>query len=200
MLALGSLVFVAGCGSNNREITIGTKLNSLPASDFSLMSHRGEEVSLHEHNGHVILLTFLFTTCPDICPLIASELYATMMALRPDQRDLVTVLGITVDPEFDDADAMDQFTQRHGLDQFPTWHGLIGERSELESVWNAYGIDPVAVGEQVERHRSGRVVPLAKSHTDAVFLIDKQGNQRALLRSGFDPEKLASEIAKKLLS
>lgn len=53
---------------------VGTDLGAVPAPDFQLTDERGEPVSLASLRGKAVVLTFLYTSCPDTCPLVATKL------------------------------------------------------------------------------------------------------------------------------
>jgi protein SCO1/2 len=64
---------------------------------FALHDQDGQRVGLAGQRGPVVLLTFLYIHCPDVCPLVAGNLNVTLRALGPRRRH-VRVLAITVDP------------------------------------------------------------------------------------------------------
>lgn len=160
----------------------GTELDNVPAQDFELASHQGRQVTLSEFRGRPVVLTFLYTSCPDICPLTAERLKLALNLLGGDA-ERVAVLAVSTDPEGDDLEAAQRFSRAHGLAE--RWHFLVGSRVELEPVWKAYY---VAAVEQPgsPAHRVG--------HTDATFLIDKQGRLRSLLRADLDHAALAEDL------
>ncbi len=51
--------------------------------DFALTDHEGERVRVSDLRGKIVLLTFLYTQCPDICPLMADNLNAALLELDP---------------------------------------------------------------------------------------------------------------------
>jgi len=194
LLLAATPVLLSGCvGGGDAKLT-GTDLGKTAAPNFTLLDHRGSPVQLSALNGQVIVLTFIFTNCVDICPVTASNIRATYEQLSDELREKVAFVAVTVDPERDTAAALTGFSEKFDLTGVPQWHALTGTRAELEPVWISYGIDPGAVAEEVESHTSGSGRPYQLSHTDAVYLIDPQGRERTLLRSSFDPEAMAKDI------
>lgn len=186
--------FLTGCmGGGDAKLT-GADLGKTVAPDFTLIDHRGATVQLSALKGETVVLTFIFTNCPDICPVTASNLRATYEQLAADLRPKVAMVAITVDPERDTPAALTEFSTRFDLQDVAQWHALTGSRAELEPIWVSYGIDPGAVTEEVESHFSGSGRPYTLSHTDAVYLIDPDGRERVFLRSSFDPKALARDI------
>jgi protein SCO1/2 len=104
---LGCVLLAAGCGSSKRQARfVGSTLHhpSRPP-DCRLADQHGRVVHLAGLNGKVVLLTFLYTHCPDVCPLTASNLNAALLRLGPD-RHAVEVLAVSVDPAGDTPNAV----------------------------------------------------------------------------------------------
>lgn len=193
-MALAGTLLVAGCSTSSKSKLAGTELNGAEAPDFTLTDQTGAAVSLSDFRGKPVALSFIFTTCPDICPLIASQMRAAYDLLPDDRRDKVVFLGVTVDPDRDTPEALQAFAARFELDAVPGWHGLSGARPELEAVWRSYGIGAVEIAEEVNSHGSGSREVARIRHTDAVYLIDTDGKQRAMLRADADPADLAANL------
>lgn len=158
----------------------GTDLGSTPAPDFRLTDQFGKPISLSQFHGEPVVLTFLFTNCPDVCPLTAEKLHAVQLQLGKDASH-VMMLAVSVDPKRDDRAAALHFSQEHKLNS--NWHYLIGSESELSPVWNAYSVYSQSVA--------------AKStitHTSAVYVIDKEGRERIFFGDAFTPTQLATDL------
>jgi len=178
---LGTLSFVlflllASCA---RESLAGTDLGGQVAPDFTLVDGgTGERVSLSAQRGRVVLLTFIYTQCPDICPLTAERIRnaADQVSARGGRG---TYLAVTVDPAHDTPQAIREFLDAHRLKG--TLRYLTGDKPSLAAVWRSYSIDvgPAEVG---------------VAHLDAIILIDKLGRARILLNSDVDPRVIARDI------
>ena len=95
--------FLVGCASP--EPFIGTELTSGDAAaPFELRNQLGDRVTLSDHAGKVVLLTFLYTNCPDVCP-ITTRLLRDAHELLGDDADDVSIVAISVDPERDSVEA-----------------------------------------------------------------------------------------------
>jgi protein SCO1/2 len=146
----------------------GTELGGTDAPDFTLTDGlSGHAVTLSAQRGQVVALTFLYTTCPDVCPLTATRFKAAQTDLRGDA-GRVTFIAISVDPDRDSPKAVQDFSAAHELAS--NWHYLVGGRAQLAPVWAAYGIGVQAGSTTV-------------THNDAVYLIDARGRERVLLHS-----------------
>ncbi len=153
----------------------GTELGATDAPDFTLSDGvSGRSVSLSAQRGQVVALTFLYTTCPDVCPLTASRFRAAQESLAGDAGRVVFI-AVSVDPDRDTPRATQDFSAAHGLST--NWYYLVGGRAQLAPVWSAYGIGVQPGSASV-------------THNDAVYLIDRRGRERVLLHS----EDLAANL------
>ncbi len=199
-LALLLVAATSACGSSSNKLT-GTSLDKAPAPDFTLTDQRGQTVQLSSLRGHAVALTFIYTNCTDICPLIAEKLHAAYEMLSPSQQQNVDLLAVTVDPTRDDQAALQKFSEKHSLADTANWHALTGEPNALAKIWSDYYIDASGMIEEDATPEPG-ATPTPEStpgnappaHTDAIFLIDKDGNERVLLRSSVDYKSIAADL------
>jgi len=140
----------------------------IPPQDFALRDQDGERVTLADHRGEVVVLTFLYSTCEDTCPLTAQQIRGAMDQVGHD----VPALAVSVDPENDTARRAQQFLLAQKLTRRMRF--LLGSREELAPIWKAYGIQPQGEGFE---------------HSAYVLLIDRQGRQRI----GFPIQQLTPE-------
>jgi protein SCO1/2 len=130
----------------------------IPPKDFTLTDEDGKRVSLPGYRGHVVVLTFMYSTCQDTCPVTATTIRGALDELGHD----VPALAVSVDPAHDTPDTAEAFLVKRGLSA-GRMHFLLGTRAQLQPVWKAYGIQPQGKGFE---------------HTARVVLIDKRGRQR----------------------
>ena len=170
-----------GCASD--DAFEGTVLD--PADDapeISLSDQFGETVALSDFAGKVVLLTFLYTSCPDVCPIVAETLRRTHQLLGKDA-ERVQIVAVSVDPDRDSVEAAHQYSEQREMQD--KWRFLVGPEEELEPIWFSYWLDPVVsdgVGRDGESHAAGPVGPgeYLISHGAPVFLIDAEGRRRVL--------------------
>lgn len=157
----------------------GTDLGGTPAPNFQLTDQFGNPISLQQFKGKPVVLTFLYTHCPDVCPLTAERLHSTMLELGKDARN-VGVLAITTDPKRDDVAAALHFSQQHQMTN--DWHYLTGTDQQLSPVWASYSIYAQARQQNI-------------NHSMAIFVLDKQGRERVFLSSNdFTPAQLTADL------
>lgn len=161
----------------------GTDLGKTPAPDFKLTDQTGTTMSLSDFRGKVVVLTFLYTHCPDECPLIASKLATTSGLLGDTTMKQTSFVAVSVDPTNDTPIAIAKFVQDHDL--VGKLHYLVGTEAQLKPVWSAYS---VYAATSVSTS-SGSV-----SHSTRVIVIDQAGNERINLDSDLDPNDLAFDV------
>jgi protein SCO1/2 len=150
----------------------------LPARDFSLRDQDGKQVSLAGLAGKYRIVTFLYTNCPDVCPLIATNLNEALRRLTPAQRAQVRVLAVSVDPKGDTKASVRRFVAAHRL--LPQFRYLTGTRAQLVPVWKAYGI-------AVQPPGKTSVV----AHTSWELLVTPEGKGEVL----YDAQARAAAVA-----
>jgi protein SCO1 len=169
----------AAVANQNQTDLQGTDLGSTPAPDFRLTDQFGKTVSLSDFHGEPVILTFMYTHCPDVCPLMAEKLHTVQIQLGKDASK-VMMLAVSIDPVRDTQASALNFSQGHKLNT--NWHYLIGTQNELAPVWNAYSIyaQPAA--------------NTTITHTDAVYVIDKQGRERVFFSDDFTSTELTNDL------
>jgi protein SCO1 len=158
----------------------GTNLGGTPAPNFLLKDQFGNSISLAQFKGMPVVLTFFYTHCPDVCPLTAEKIHTTMQSLGSNAQH-IAVLAVSMDPKGDTAINAQNFAQAHRLGNY--FYYLLGTHSQLAPVWASYSVDAQAATS------SGTV-----DHSTAVYVIDKKGNERALLDNSFSSSQLASDL------
>ena len=106
-----------------------------PAPDFTLTDQNGQNVSLSDFEGKVVVVAFTYTACPDVCLAIEANLHYVNTEMA-DEDDLV-ILSMTIDPARDTPEHLWGWTNVRGYD----WPHLTSENhSELQHVWSDYNL------------------------------------------------------------
>jgi protein SCO1 len=108
------------------------------ARDFRLRDQDGKWATLADARGQVVILTFLYSTCRDLCPAQAAEIVQAVGQVGEG----VMVYGVSVDPVGDTPERTRAWLEKYGLYGGPV-RFLVGTRQELAPVWRAYGIVPL---------------------------------------------------------
>ena len=152
------------------------------AAPLVLTAQDGARLSLGDLGGKVVLLTFIYTTCTDTCPLLTGKLAGVREKLGADFGARTHFLSVTVDPERDTPDVLRAYGQRFRADP-AGWAFLTGTPDEVAEVTQAYGIF-------VRRTPRGDV-----DHTFLTSLIDRHGMLRVqYLGTRFDPDELLADV------
>ncbi|MCG7198594.1 SCO family protein [Marinobacter pelagius] len=156
----------------------------MPELDFELMGSRGETVTPQDSAGTIRLLYFGFTSCPDVCPTTLTDLRKAVNQLPRDYRDDVTTLFVSVDPERDTPERLASYASFFG-DQVV---GLTAAEPELRELSKRY------------RTTFGYDEPDADgnynvSHSSAVYVFDRTGKARLLLRPGLTTQQVSEDLA-----
>jgi|GEM_PF-691942 len=165
------ILLFAGC---LQEKFSGIAPNPYPAPEFGLTNQYGEEASLSDFRGRVVVMSFLYTSCPTVCPLIISKFIEAADMLGDTAGNEVIFIAVSVDPEGDTVEGVKGFVEKKGLGG--KMYYLTGDRSELEEVWNYYNV----YVNKSEPDASGNYMI---DHTAIVYVIDKKGNLRLLYPS-----------------
>jgi protein SCO1 len=118
-----------------------------PVPEFALRNQDGETVT--RPPGSPVIYAFIYSHCEDTCPFEVQQIRASLDALGRD----VPVLGVSVDPANDTPQSARAFlAEQHmtGRMEF-----LLGDREELEPLWEAFGVDPQRDGRE---HSAGIVL------------------------------------------
>ena len=144
-LILAISIMLAGCmGGVEEDVFYGEDINPpVPVTDFILTDENGDYFSLSEYEGKVVVVTFLFTSCPDICPIVSANLDYLSDMLGDDYGTEVEILTITVDPWTDNSSVLHQYREQRGLH----WPHLTGSVEDLEGIWLEFdvGLQPLSL-------------------------------------------------------
>jgi protein SCO1 len=185
---LGTRTHIGGITSSSAATTAnssglqGTDLGETQAPNFRLTDQFGKPISLSQFKGELVVLTFLYTHCPNVCPLTAEKLHTTMLSLGSDAQR-VAVLAVSTDPRGDTMATALSFSKAHKMLNY--WHYLLGTQSQLSPVWSSYAVYAAPTPSAT----SGSV-----THTTALFVIDKQGRERVFFGDDFTSAQLAADL------
>ncbi len=110
-----------------------------PAPAFSLIDQQGRRTALTDFRGKVAIVTFLFTNCTDVCPVLPQILNRVDQLMTEDERKKLAYVGISIDAKRDTPAQMQKFMRDHGLAE-SRWTLLGGTVKELTKAANDYGV------------------------------------------------------------
>ena len=172
----GVLLFAAGEKTVGGDAFAGaTRPPTIPPAEFGLRDEEGQPVRLADLRGKPVVVTFLYTTCKDTCPLTVDQIRFALDELGHD----VPVVAVSVDPRSDSARAAKRFSQQRRMSGRMRW--VLGDETKLRRLWKAYGVQPQSDREE---------------HSATTVLLDGRGRQRVgFATSVLTPQALAHDIA-----
>ena len=204
VLVFSWLIFI---GCSRTDNLLGTIIdNSLPAPEFNLQNQFGNTVSISDYRGQVVVLTFLYSYCEDICPIV-SNYFQQVYQLLEDDTDKVAFVIVSVDPKHDTIENVYKYSDDRGM--LHKWTYLVGDEGQLKRVWSSYYVDPTLsknteysdkINENsissgtVDSFRDSIGVGYEIIHSAPIYLIDPNGIMRVLFTLPFDPVNLVHDI------
>ena len=132
------------------------------APELALVNQSGQPLTLMELRGKVVLLTFTYSTCAEVCPLITAAMVTLQQRLTAAERQQVFFLSVTAQPEVDTPAVLHAYAHRLGVD-LASWAFVTGHPQAVQAVWQAFGLT-------VKPRATGVV-----DHPAWTFLIDREG-------------------------
>jgi protein SCO1 len=165
---------------------LGTKL----APRFSLRDQNGRPISLDQFRGRPVIVTFIDPLCRNLCPLEAKVLARVVAQLPVAQRP--AILAVSTNRW---ADARKNLLLDKSKWHLPNdWHWAVGAPAALARVWKAYAIGVSVATKTIAGIKVHRI-----THTEAAYLVDPSGHQRALYLYPFrasDVERTLRSLAR----
>jgi protein SCO1 len=181
VFAFGAIAFAASRRDENGDTTTASSAfegarmpPGIRTPDFRLQTQDGETVSMRDFRGSPVVVTFLYTTCEDTCPIQAQTIRGALDQLGHD----LPALAIAVDPPRDTADRAKAFlSEQRALGRIDF---VLGSRKQLKPLWDGFFIRPQSITEE---------------HQARTTLVDAKGYQRVgFPGSEATPERLAHDL------
>jgi len=174
---------LSGCFSDDEKWNAKDISGLMPELEFDLVGTNGEPVQADDLDGRIKLLFFGFTHCPDVCPTAMAQLQRAINAMPEDLRDEVRIVFVSVDPERDTPEQLATYESFFG-DRVT---GLTAEEPELRKLAKRYRTT-FGYGEPDENGNYD------VSHSNAVYVFDRGGEARVLIRDGLPTEKIRDDL------
>jgi protein SCO1 len=148
--------------------------------ELRLRDAQGRERSLADFRGKVVVVSFGYTHCPDVCPMTLSNLAKAVRQLG-DNGSRVQVLFVTVDPERDTPQVLGEYVPAFN----PTFIGLTGTREELSKATRDFHV-------YANARKEGETYLV--DHSAQMFALDREGRMRLVFAPDTPPKALASDL------
>jgi protein SCO1 len=179
--ALGLAVAAGPASGLANNPTITEPLPKIgPAPAFTLTNQDGKSFSLQDLRGKVAVVTFIFTTCSDTCPLLTAKLVGIHRKLAPDEP--VFFVEITVDPLNDSPVVLKKYAEAFSAPP-SRFAFLTGDFDEIHRVVRSYGV-------YYKQKEKGGI-----DHTFLTSIVDPSGTLRVqYIGSRFDPNEFLGDL------
>ncbi len=173
---------LAGCGAEGPKF----KSTDLTGADFgrelALAGHDGRPRTLADFRGKLVVLTFGYTFCPDVCPTTLADIAGVMKALGKDA-ERVQVVFVTVDPERDTREVLAQYVPAFDA----RFLGLYGDAAATQRAAKEFKIF-------YEKRAGSTPDSYSVDHSAQVYVLDAQGRLRLFVRQ----ERISADLAEDL--
>ena len=150
--------------------------------ELALADHNGVARTLGDFRGKVVLVTFGYTRCPDVCPTTLSDLASAVRKLGPEG-SRVQVLFVTVDPKRDTAELLKNYVPAFD----PRFLGLRGDAEATEKAEKEFRV--YAAEREGKTPQSYTI-----DHTAQMFAFDPEGRLRLMIAPGSAPDDIAADL------
>jgi protein SCO1/2 len=192
LIAGGVALATTGGSSSSGAGKAAAKKESLDASGLltpvrqapplALRNYLGQPVNIDSYKGKVVLVTFLYTNCPDVCPLITSNLRVAQNLMSKKSVANTQIIAVSVDPKGDTPKAVGAFLARHEMTGKMQY--LVGSAHELAKVWKAWG-----VGSERDANQ-----PQFINHSGLIYGVTGSGERLSIYASDFRPAEIAHDV------
>lgn len=156
-----------------------------PAPNFQLRDQSGRPVSIGSYRGREVIVTFIDPLCRNLCPLEAQALNQVERRLPASRRPPIVAVSVDVYANTR-PDLLQDVREWHLV---PQWRWAVGDLTQLRAVWDGYN-----VGVRVTTKRIAGTTINYITHTEAAYVIDPNGYERALFLWPFYPQDMISEL------
>lgn len=104
-------------------------------TDLEVVNQNGERLRFYSDvlKGRVVLISFIFTSCEDACPIVAQKLIQTRQLMVDSIKDEVWYVTLSVDAANDTPEDLKEFARQQGADE-SRWVFLTGDKQNLDTI------------------------------------------------------------------
>ena len=180
---MAAAAMLAGCFGDDPAWNGKDISGLMPELAFELTDTSGDTVTAEQTDGEIRMLFFGFTSCPDICPATLQKLSRAVKDLPAELQTDTRIVFVSVDPQRDTPERIDSYVSFFSDRAI----GLTGEEPALRELSKRY------------RTTFGYDEPDSEgnynvSHSGAVYVFDRDGNARLLLRPELSVEDIRTDL------
>ncbi|HUK95148.1 MAG TPA: SCO family protein [Gaiellaceae bacterium] len=155
------------------------------APNFRLVDEHGAAISLARFHGRPVIVTFIDPVCRNLCPLEAKQLNSAVAATPAARRPVI--VAVSVNPWANSPATFRQDRKKWHL--VPQWHWAVGGYARTAPVWKSYKIGVLAKKKVI-----AGVTVHEIAHTEASYVVDRAGYERALFLYPFVGKDVATVL------
>ena len=181
-LAAAATLMLGACSPDKPQFRSIDVTGADYARDFKLADHNGQQRTLADFRGKVVVIFFGFAQCPDVCPTAMAELAEVKRLLGADSGKLQG-LFVTLDPERDTPEVLKAYMGNFD----PAFLALRPEAQELPDLAKHFKIF-------YKKNEGKTAGSYTLDHTAASYVFDPQGRVRLYTRHGMGPAALSEDL------
>jgi protein SCO1/2 len=195
--ALAIALTASACGGSSSPAADTTTPVSLhgaipsqhdPRPSFTLVDTAGQTYDFGaQTQGHVTMLYFGYTHCPDECPTSMADLAAALRRVPAGIARQVTVVFVTTDPWRDTRSVLRTWLNRFS----PTFVGLTGTPAQIAGAEVRMGMP---ISRRVPSKKSAGAGRYSVDHFAAVMAFGRDDRLATLYPSGVTPGDIAADL------
>jgi protein SCO1/2 len=184
-------LLAAGCGSSGSPASPASSTASRyaggvvvaprTAPPLALTNYDGVPVTLTQFRGKAVLVTFVYTHCPNVCSTIVANLGAAQRLLDT-QASRLQIIAVTTDPAGDTPAAVQSFLAARGMNGRMMY--LLGSRATVKIAWLAWQIAAAPDPQEAA----------LIDHTAAVFGVSAGGKVVTIYPADVRPSDIVHDV------
>lgn len=185
-ILLVSSSLLAGCGS---KLPI---IYNAGGKSYTFLNQDSSEVTFPEaYRGGLVVMSFIYTHCPDICPLTTNNMQHLQDTLKADGIHGIRFVSMTFDPHRDTPAVLKEYAEIRGI-KSSDWNFLTGSVANTDSV--LYSMKIRYFPGDSSYTKDGQLIYFI-AHTDECVLLDRQARVRGVYRgSHLDFSRIVEDI------
>jgi protein SCO1/2 len=186
MITIFTILILIGCESKfplDKDLT---------RKNYTFFNQDSVEVIFSDIiKGKVTVIGFIYTNCPDICPMTTHNMYLTQQKLEKNAIDNVLFVTVTFDPDRDFPSVLKKFGEIRDID-FTNWVFLWGDKKNTKSLLKRFDITALKTD---STYFDDGELTYSVMHTDRISLIDSESRLKKNYRgSKVNLEELYNDI------
>ncbi len=179
-------ILFIGCG-NNLPIE-----GDFGNEQFDLLTQNGEMIEFPKFiDNKIAVVGYIFTNCPDICPLTTNNMKLVQDRLKEENVSGVEFVSVSFDPEVDRPDVLKKYAELRDLDE-SNWTFLTGEKDDIKRLIKEVSVVAV-IGDSTVTPQNEKIYYYV--HTDRISLVDKEGNiRKSYIGSNANIEEIVEDV------